>query len=281
MGLWDYYKVEFKLIREMLGTCTEASIFNKHVLEKAKKQIKEANRSGDKLTKALEKFRGEEISDKKQVEELKGIIRTYFALTGKVTDLPDDIESLLLIAEGVKEDFDELVRKGDERNATVFQRDENGWPRISTHMILGNLKENLKIITNNGDKSIFKYKSTISEALALDVKAVEEFMKPSNDICKKEDGSRDLCERPLKFDGMHGPETAISVSESLPIGTTFSCTLRVRKGSPLTQENIEKLLSFGKNNGLGAWRGSGNRGAYLYKLTPLPKFQEVFEDGWM
>lgn len=264
----------------MLGTATEVSIYNEHILQRAKKEIKKANKLGEKVTKVLAKYQGPDISEAKEIAELKGVLRAYQELTGNKEDIPDNVEAILAMAKECEEEFNEIVKAGEARKATVFLKDEKGWPIISTHMIIGNCKENLKIIVNNGDKTKIKYKTVIGEVMALDIKPIDEFMIPSKDILKNEKGERVLDERSIRFNRMGKEETAIALSEQIPEGATFGTTLRIRKNSPIDKELLEQLFDMGKNNGLGCWRGSGNRGAYLYKLEYLPEFKEVFEDGW-
>ncbi len=278
--MFNYYEVKFMLQRPMLGTCTETSIYNEHVLQKAKKEIKAANRLGNKVTKALDKYKGDDISESKEVEELKGVIRTYQELLGKKDTLSNDPTELLEYAKEMEEEYNELVSQGESSRATVFMRGEDGMPVISTHMILGNLKENIKIMVNNGDKSILKYKVSVGEVFALDVKSVDEFMTPDKDIMRKENGERELLERPLKFERMGKIQTAIAISEQLPVGTQFSTILRVRDKSPIDEKALNVLLSFGKSNGFGAWRSSGGMGAYVYKLKLLPDYVEALPEGW-
>lgn len=298
--LWTYYKVDFLLVREFLGTLPEASIYEEHVIAKAKKEIKRANALKGRITKALEKYKGVEISDAKEIAEIKGIIMSYAELTGKPrTDLPNTKKELKVIWEEVEAEFEALIKAGDELKGTIFMKypkhqlgvplkdgeDENTlWPVVSTHMVLGNLKENLKIITNNGDKSIIKTKVGAAETLALDVKAVEEFMIPSEPIkMVNGDGQskRELLERVVRFkDNMGKETTAINLSETLPPGTEMSCTLRVRTDGPFSEQNLRKLFKLGINNGFGQWRGSGNKGAYRFKLVHLPDYQEDIPEGW-
>jgi hypothetical protein len=299
MSNFVYYKVSFKLRSPMLGTATDTSIYFEHVLEKAKKEIKQANILGSKVSKALDKYQGSDISDDKTVAELQGVIRTFCQLMGKPLDVPGTVEEILAKAKELEAEFEEQLKSRDQVKATVFLRDNEGKPIISTHMILGNLKENTKIMVNNGDKSIMKSKVSVGEAFALDVKFVEAFMVPSNDILRAKnqkeadalpsagkgkntvDGKgRVLLERPIKFDRMGKVETAIAMSEQLPAGTEFSATMRVRKGSPMSYENLRTLLDLGKSNGFGSWRGSGNMGAYIYKLEELPEYVEAVEEGW-
>lgn len=293
-----YYKLQLKLLSPMLGTCTEVSIYHEHVLQKAKKEIEKANRLGSKITKAIAKYKGENISEEKEVLELQAVLRAYCQLLGKQIDMPTSVEEILKTAESFKEDLDQALADGEVTRATVFAKDTDGLPLVSTHMILGNFKENLKIIVNSGNKEIIKSKAAVSEALALDIKFVENFMKPSSDILKgdqefanqlpptgrgrwlAEAAGRIVLERPIKFERMGKVETAIAMSEALPAGTEMTCTVRLRQGSAIDTKALELLLDMGKNNGLGAWRGSGNMGSYLYKLEELVGFKEERNDGW-
>jgi hypothetical protein len=277
---WTYFKLELKLQTDMLGTCCEASIYNEHVLQKAKKEIAKANKLTGKLEKSLQKYQGSEISFEKELLELKAVIRAYQAHVGRRDELPDDIDELLEYAKELEAEYAELVSAGETAKATVFMKDKDNWPIISTHMVLGNIKENLKIITNNGDKSIVTSKVSCGEIGALDVKAVEAFMRPDLDIKRDAKGKPVLEERPIMFERMGKKLTAIAQSEVLPAGAEMVCTLRVRKDSPITQDALWKLLDLGKSNGLGTWRGSGNRGAFVFRLTALPDFREPVPEGW-
>lgn len=285
---FDYYRVDFKLRTEMLSTCNEHSMMDVHVMEKTKKAIKEANKLNGRMNKILDKYIGTEIPDAKQVHELQGLIRTFAELVGKPAriDLPNVYDELLPIVAEIEADYHELLKKGEEVRATVFMKQpRNGdprdiWPVISTHIILGNLKELIRIITNNGDKSILSTKVSIGETMAADVKAVEEFMFPNMDITRDEEGNRVLLERPILFNDKGVTKTTIGVSETLPAGAEFGCTLRVRKNSPITEAALRKLFDLAKNDGFGAWRGSGGKGSYFYKLEKLPKFKEPVPEGW-
>ena len=55
---FDYYRVNYKLRTPMLGTATETSIMKEHIIEKAKKEIAKANRLGNKISKAYDKYKG-------------------------------------------------------------------------------------------------------------------------------------------------------------------------------------------------------------------------------
>lgn len=294
---FKYYNIQFKLLTPMLGTATETSIYHEHIIEKAKKQIARANKLGRTITKALDKYKGSVIPETKEISELQSVMRVYLQLLGKPLDVPNDTKELLDMNQELEEKFNEQLKAQEQVKATVFLRDKEGFPIISTHMILGNLKENLRIMVNNGDKSILKSKVSVGETMALDIKPVDHYMKPDKDILRAKDeeelrtfpisgkgknildkNNRVLLERPIKFERMGKVETAISLSEQLPVGTTFSTMLRVRKESTIGEEELFKLFDLGKSNGLGAWRGSGNMGSYVFKLELDENFEEDFGD---
>jgi hypothetical protein len=282
-----YYNLKIRLRTEMLGTCTQASIYDTHVLKKAQKMIKEANKMSGKVTKALAKYQGTEIKPEKEREELAGIVRRYQELLGKKDPLPDDVESLLEFVCELEDELDAAVESKDQKAATVFMRNEEGMPMISSHMILGNLKENLKIITNNTtlpkEAKPIKSKVQVGETLTLDVKCVEEFIHPTEDVVRDDAGKPDLLERPIKFERMGRTETAIAMSERLPPGTEMECHLRIRADSPFAADDAELvryLLKLGKSNGLGQWRGSGGKGQFDYKLERVEGDPTAAADGW-
>lgn len=313
LKMFNYYKVEFKLTAPMLGTATQTSIYYQHIITKAQKEIEKANKLGDKITKALAKFKGTEpITPEKELAEMQSVLRTFCALVGKSLTVPNNINDILEMSKVLEDEFRESIKTLDTVDATVFLRGEDGLPIISTHMILGNIKANVKTITASGGgalSDLLKSKTAVAETLALDVKFVEDFMKTSNDIVRVVDGKveyngitqtvknnddlppaprgrhimdksgRVLLERPLvKWDG-----TTIACSEQLSAGTTFGCTIRVREGSVFDDETVlRQLFELGKSQGFGAWRGSGTMGSYKYKLESLPDFmEEVDDDGFM
>lgn len=289
-----YYRLKLKLLSPQLGTCTEASIYEEHVLKKAQKLIKEANKQSGKLTKLADKYKGEEIPENKQVEELKGIIKRQQEILGKADILPSTITELLAYASTLDEEMKELVAKGEEKRPTIFMRDpKTGEVMISTHMLLGNLKENCRNFINNNtqekDKLPIKSKVSIGEMFACDVKAVEYFVHPKDengkriDVQKTADGKIELNERPITFEQMGKKVSAIAMSESIPEGAEYEMHLRVRKSSPVNKDDaafLRLLLSLGRSNGLGQWRGSGSKGQYVYKLELLNNFEEKIPEGW-
>ena len=282
-----YYLIELKLLVEQLGTCPEGSIYNEHVLRKAQKMIAEANHLHKKATKVYERYKGTSpIPNEQVLEELKSVVRRYQEVLGKQDELPSTIEEIFPVIETLKVEYEEAIKRGEQQKCTVFMRAPDGKPRISTHMILGNLKENLKIIVNNGEEisngeKKKLNKTTVSEVLALDVKPVEQFVSPSLDIVRNEDGTPFLLERPIRFtDAMGKTVTAIALSEVVPAGAEYKLHLRVRAHSPITEEVLRKLFDLGKSNGIGQWRGSGGKGQYAYRLTKVDYDPTPVPEGW-
>jgi hypothetical protein len=271
-----------------------------HLVEKAKKMAEKANRLDKRISKVLDKYKGTVITETDEVREMQANIRAFGELTGRNPEelLPNSMEELLPIAEQVSDDYHKIVAAGDDIRGTVFLKETAGnirrdygdhllpgipddqlWPVISSHMALGNFKENAKIVTNNGEQ-MFPSKVSVGECFALDVKPIQKFMIPNKDIIRGEDGNHIQLERIVRYNDKGTPKTAICISEQLPEDTEFECILRVRRTTTITDRELEDLLDYGKNNGLGAWRGSGHMGAYIYKFEHLPDYQETWPDGW-
>lgn len=74
-----------------------------------------------------------------------------------------------------------------------------------------------------------------------------------------------LYERPLRAQTPQGPRVSIAVSECLD--PPVSCTFRIvtLRGSRITREHLDTILSVGEFEGLGQWR-SGGKGVFTYML---------------
>jgi hypothetical protein len=275
---WVYYKLYLIFDREVLGAQATLSIYEGHMKEVIKKEMKMVNRLAEKTQKLDMR---QEISPSKELDEFKGAVRKLQETLGKKEALPEEREELLAYAKELEDEYREAV--GDAKITTFNIDPVTKKVRISSHVILGNMKENIKILKeSNQQHFINSSKTGCDRMMALDIKVVEPWLYPDQDIVRKEDGTPFILERPISFpDGFGGTRTAIAQSEILPIGTKLDCTLRCRNGSSVAEEqNIVKLLEFGKNNGIGPWRGSGNKGAYRFKLEKLDDYVEVYADGY-
>lgn len=280
--VFDYYQLKLKLREPMLGTNASADIMKEFVISKAKTQIEEANRCTAKISKALKKFQGEQISESKETEELRGIVRSQQELLGIKEDIPTTVEAIVVYSKELELKLDDKLKEQEDYKSTVFLRDEDGRPAISSHMLLGQIKAVLSTVINSGNKSIFKSKVQLNECSALDLKFVETLLPSSEDIMRDENGDRDLNIRPIRFNRMGQTISALAASEQLPRGTEFMVTLRVRYDSPLNNiETLKYIFMHGKNLGLGAWRNSNQFGTFDFKLDHLKKYIEpALSDGW-
>ena len=299
--MFMYKKLDFLLFRDMLATTTgNVSIWTEHIIQKSRKEIKSANAMEKKIAKAHARYIGDNISEMKELAEYKAIIRSLRQTVKEVPDhdeelasreVPNDMEEVLAYGRELQEFIDAAIKRGETQKKTVFmleeldEVDEKGnkktWPVISSHMVLGNFKENLRNIINNSpkEKSIYT-KVSCGEIMAGDIKCVEEFLKPTIDLKRDKNGKPQVCERPLHFDLKGERMSAIAMSEIIPAGAIFSCHLRIRRESPIVNMLVE-LLHMGKNNGLGAWRGSGGKGAYYFKLRDCTYAEaEKIPEGW-
>lgn len=291
MSTFSYYELSIRLKNPMLGTNpSSADILKEHIIEKARKEIVAANKGQQKILKSLKKYLGSTITPAKELEELSGIIRGQQELLGVREEIPDTVEGIIAYSEELDKRLSEKFENNNEEyKATVFLRNSDGKACVSTHMFLGFIKSVLTTVTNSQKaeekkSGIFKSKTQLSECMSLDVKFLETLVESSKDILYKEDGTRDLCIRSIRFNRMGQTVTALCASEQLPEGSILKTVMRVRKGSPVDSLDIlQTIFDHGKNTGLGAWRGSSNHGQFHYKIVQLPDFIEHVEgadEGW-
>jgi len=284
--IFDYYDLQLRLREPMLGTNASVDIMHEHVINKSREQIKLANAASKKISKSLKKYKGENISQQKEIEELKGILRAQQELLNVKEEIPNALDDILLYSKDVEQRLDNYLQDHELYKSTVFLRDSNGNVGISSHMILGFVKAVLANVINGGDKSILKSKVQMGESMSMDLKFCETFLVASHDIIRDpETKERILNIRPLRFTRMGQIMSALAASEQLPPKTTFSTTLRIRRDSKINDlEVLESIFSHGKNIGLGAFRSSNMFGTFDFKLKKLEDYVELVEnseEGWM
>lgn len=280
--MYVYKKVQYKFLTEILGTCTEVEIYNEHILKKAQKEIAKANKLQNKIIKSLEKYKGVEITEQKEFAELKAILRAYQERVGKRDPIPENLDDLLSYAKEINEEYESLIAKGEAQKCSIFMRNAEGHAILSTHMFIGNFKASLKSLINNSEKGSFAIKTKVAtgEIMSTDVKVVEDFVKPTLDLARNENGQPRFIERPIRFEQMGVTKTAIAISEYIPAGAEVTFTLRIREGSPFI-DVLPDLLKMGRNNGIGQWRGSGKKGIFMYKIEDCPEPTHAWgNEGW-
>lgn len=284
-NVFEYYDLQIRLRQVMLGTNSSVDPMKEHCINKSRQQIELANRSTKKISKSLKKYVGPNISEEKELEELKGILRAQQELLNVKEPIPETLEEILVYAADIQQRLDNHFEDSELHKSTVFLRDEKGNVGISSHMLLGQFKAVLSNVINSGNKDIIKSKVQLGENMSMDIKFLETFLVASQDIIRDpETKERVLNVRPIRFSRMGQTVSALAASEQLPAGTIFSTTMRVRKDSNLNNvEVLEFILDHGKNIGLGSFRNSNHYGSFDYKLKKLPNFVEKVEGedlGW-
>lgn len=79
----------------------------------------------------------------------------------------------------------------------------------------------------------------------------------------KVNGEIGICERPLRAQTPMGERVALSISESIPAGSTLEFEVLCMTDS--MKELVMECLDYGALRGLGQWRNSG-KGRYLYDI---------------
>jgi hypothetical protein len=137
-----------------------------------------------------------------------------------------------------------------EKATTAFHK-VDGNPVFFDYQVKGYLKEAAKVC--NGLK-------TFKDVKALRSKVEDHvFVQPRIILLELPAGAvMDYCERPLRAETAQGPRVALARSERLPAGTSFRVDLHVMDGSPITEDILRLLLSYGEDKGMGQWRNGGN-----------------------
>ena len=143
-----------------------------------------------------------------------------------------------------------------EKAMTVFPRLEDGTPFLYDYQVKGFFKDSagvLRKVPKSFCSKVKAYKKEIDGLL---------FPQPRK-IPIKVNGEMGICERPLRASTPMGERVALSISESIPAGSTLEFEI-----SFLT-EDMKKLalecLDYGILRGLGQWRNSG-KGRFTYEI---------------
>lgn len=132
----------------------------------------------------------------------------------------------------------------EEKNWTGFYQDPDGRPCLMDYQIKGFIKE-----AGNTVKDIVKVKNLRSK---IDNTV---FVYPRHTpLAEVVDGN---LERPIRVMTMQGPRVSLMRSDFIEPGSTYTFDLEVLKGSEVTQEVLETVVSYGAAKGLGQWRNGG------------------------
>lgn len=152
------------------------------------------------------------------------------------------------------DDFDPELAM--EKAMTIFPRLPDGTPFLYDYQIKGFFKDSagvLRKIPKTACSKIKAYKKEIDGLL---------FPRPRK-IPIKVNGEIGICERPLRASTPMGERVALSISESIPAGSTLEFEILCLTDS--IEELAMECLDYGELRGLGQWRNSG-KGRFTYEL---------------
>lgn len=131
---------------------------------------------------------------------------------------------------------------------TVFPR-TNGEPHLYDYQIKGFLKDacgSLARAPGTLSNKTKAYKKVI-DGLIFVFPRIIKFAGPAAKISN--------CQRPLRAETAQGPRVALANSETIPLGTSLECEIRML--DPKLEPFVRELLDYGQLRGLGQWRNSG------------------------
>ena len=152
------------------------------------------------------------------------------------------------------EDFDPELAL--EKAMTVFPRLADGKPFLYDYQFKGFLKDSagvLRKVTGSACSKVKAYKKEIDGLV---------FPRPRK-IEIKMAGEMGVCERPLRAQTPMGERVALSISESIPAGSTIE--LEIGYMTDNMKGLIMECLDYGQFRGLGQWRNSG-KGRFTYEI---------------
>lgn len=264
--MFDRYRVQITLIREMLGTnpC-DPNVLDIHIVALQRKLILEKGGINQHINKYLDAI---PLSKERGEEEVQKIIDKLETLMGYQLS-PDEREQVI---RGELESLKETIQELDIKGTTVFLWDKpSNHPCIGDHMILGFLKASAEAIGRTLPAKKGEVLNSISYTQSLinqHVRVEERFIVSDKDIKRNADGSPEYLQRSLRAQTAKGPRVSLAKSEVIPEGAKFNFTLKVLENSKITEEIFRKLFSYGELSGLGQWRNTGF-GEFLAEITKI------------
>lgn len=144
-----------------------------------------------------------------------------------------------------------------EKGTTAFHK-LDGKPIFYDYQIKGFFKDAGSVF--NGLRNVKNMKSKLDNFMFISPRQIPITMPEASEI--------GFCERPLRAMTAQGARTALARSEELPAGTSFECVIEVYEESPITENILRDLLSYGTRKGIGQWR-NGSHGRFDFSLTKI------------
>lgn len=261
------YNVTLTLIRDQLGTnpC-DPNVLDNHILNKQRKLILEKSDINSQINKYLNQI---QISQERGELEVNAIIDKLEELIGtKFTD-----EERQKAIAGELETLKETITELDIRGTTVFfWNKELNRPMIGNHMIYGFLKAATEALCRTASKkeraTVLSSASYTQSLINQHVKVDPQFLTFDQDILRNEDGTAKYLQRSLRAMTAKGPRITLTKSEIVPAGAKISFILKVLEGSPIKEEHLHAMFSYGEIKGLGQWRNA-DFGSFTYAMDVI------------
>lgn len=171
------------------------------------------------------------------VPKNKEVYAAYIATKGPENSVDEEVETV------------EEIEKG---GWTGFHKDDEVF--IYSYMILGFLKNALQtLMENKAVKKIPAYKKWVDSLVFINPRRLYIGIKEPDGIL----------ERPLRAMTAKGPRITVTRSDYLQEGRIIEFEIEIFKNSKgIDHKLMDKLLEYGKYQGLGQWRGSGRYGQF-------------------
>lgn len=264
--IYRKFNIELTLLRAQLGTNPlSAEIMNDHILARQRKLISENSKLKRSINKYLDAL---DIPDDRVGIEVDLVIDELERMVGRPFPPEERAQMLAGTLEDLKETFAELDTKG----TTIFFKDPaTGRPMIGDHMIKGFLKAAGEAIARTQPKkqgAILQSASYTQSIINQHCACSESFLIFDQDILRNKDGSPNYDQRSIRAMTAQGPRISLIRSEQVPAGAKLKFVLKVLDNSPLTEEALRKMFSYGEMVGLGQWRSS-SRGSFTFIMEEV------------
>jgi hypothetical protein len=143
-----------------------------------------------------------------------------------------------------------------EKGTTAFHK-LNGQPIMYDYQVKGFIKE--AGMCFNGLHGVKNLRSKLDNFVFVTPRQIPLYTLPGAAIT--------FLERPLRAMTAQGPRVSLARSEELPAGTWFECTLEVYE-SPISENIIRDLFSYGERKGFGQWR-NGSHGQFTFEMEKV------------
>lgn len=263
---FNEYNVKIKLTRDMLGTNPiDPQIMETHVINKQRELILEKSKVNSEINKYLDQL---PIAQKKSKEEVEYLMDKLEELLGIELDTKKRAKILAEGLDALKETMTEMELRG---TTVFFWNKKLQRPMIGDHMIYGFLKAATEAIGRTLPRkhgtvlhSVAYTQSLINQHVRID----DQFLVFDNDLKRNKDGSTFYFQRSLRAQTAQGPRVSLVKSEVVEAGARLDFTLVVADNSPITEEVLHELFSYGRMTGLGQWRNAG-WGMFSYQMKAV------------